>query len=177
MPAGLNHLPADGAIIMPKYFTLEPADLIGSGPHRALDIRGASKDGFAPAILFSSNGGDNQMFELRPTGETDAAGNNFVWIIAKHSGMALSVPLEPRFDKGAQVFQEPLLTGAPGREGDVQKWLQSPGPRGQGIIFGNKWSSLVLDVQGSSTNDNTPIIQWDQTNNPNQLWFLFQHIK
>ena len=50
------------------------------------------------------------MFELRPTGETDAAGNNFVWIIAKHSGMALTVPHQPRFDKGAQVFQQPLLT-------------------------------------------------------------------
>jgi hypothetical protein len=185
-PAGPDQ--ADEEIIMPTYRTLTPLSEFNQGGtplttdmprFRALDIRGASKDAFAPAIIypkdeFLGGGGDNQKFELRLTGEHDTAGNPFVWIIAKHSGMALTVPFSPRFDKGVQVFQQPLITNAPGGEGDVQKWLQTlafTDTFGTNFfIYANKWSSLVLDVQGSVMQDGTPVIQWSQTNNDNQLW-------
>jgi len=163
-------------MIMPNFVQLTPANVLDSSDMTTLDIAGASKEPNAPAILFGDNGQDNQLFELRPTGETDASGNNFVWIIAKHSGTALTVPLEPRFDKGAQVFQQPLLTGAPGREGDVQKWLAFSGPTAGGgptIVFANRWSSLVLDAKASGTGDHTPIIQWDEADTRNQLWRTF----
>jgi hypothetical protein len=176
-PAGPDQ--ADEEIIMPAYRVLSPLIQAGPGFDGVLDIRGASKDAFAPAITFHGSsieggGGDNQLFELRLTGETDAAQNPFVWIIAKHSGMALSVPFSPQFDKGVQVFQQPLITNAPGGEGDVQKWLQTlafTDNIGRNyFIYANKWSSLVLDVKGSATVDDTPVIQWSQTGNPNQLW-------
>jgi hypothetical protein len=145
----------------------------GPGESGILDIRGASKDAFAPAIVYRpenpGGGGDNELFELRLTGETDAAQNPFVWIIAKHSGMALSVPFSPQFDKGVQVFQQPLITNAPGGEGDVQKWLQTlafTDSIGRNyFIYANKWSSLVLDKK-----DDDSVIQWSLTGNPNQLW-------
>jgi hypothetical protein len=182
-PAGPDQ--ADEEIIMPTYRALIPLTRDGPGGSGLLDIRGASKDAFAPAIIFQAEapggGGDNELFELRLTGETDAAQNPFVWIIAKHSGMALSVPFSPQFDKGAQVFQQPLITNAPGGEGDVQKWLQTlafTDAIGRNyFIYANKWSSLVLDEKGSGQSDDLPpVIQWSLTGNPNQLWRPFPEI-
>lgn len=142
-----------------------------------LDIRGASKDAFAQAIVHEPTSvignPDNQQFELRLTGETDAAGNPFVWIIAKHSGMALSVPFSPRFEQGGQVFQQPLMTHAPGREGDVQKWLQvlrHQDQQGQYFVYTNKWSSFALDVQGANPSNNVPVIEFGFNGGDNQLW-------
>jgi hypothetical protein len=161
---------------MPNFVQLTPANVLDSSDNTTLDIAGASTDPNAPAILFDDNGGDNQLFELRETGEGDSSGNKFVFIIAKHSGMALTVPLEPRSDIGAQVVQQPLLSGAPGREGDVQKWLAFRGPTAGGgptIVFANKWSSLVLDAKASGTGNNTPIIQFGEADTRNQLWRTF----
>jgi hypothetical protein len=175
----VDHRQTDEEMIMPSFVQLTPQNVLdGSINNTTLDIAGASKEPNAPAILFDANGGDNQLFELRETGEVDPNGGKFVWIIAKHSGMALTVPLEPRFDIGAQVVQQPLLTGAPGREGDVQKWLAFPGPTdGEGgpptIIFANRWSSLVLDAKASGTGNHTPIIQFGEANTRNQLWRTF----
>jgi len=158
---------------MPDYFGIQTATSAQSeGYVDVLAVEGASQAPFAKLIISNGNDGgpfgDHTFFELRPTGETDGSGNNFVWIIAKHSGMALTVPLEPRFDQGAQVYQEQLLVRTAGEE--TQKWLQYS-PSGGGDVFTNKWSAMALDVKGGG-GGGTPVIQWPETGNLNQQWYF-----
>ena len=133
-----------------------------------IDVPGGSKNGGIPVILFQEhdfNPGDNQLWELRLTGESDGSGHPFVFIINKNSGLVLTVPNIPQFDVGAPVFQTTLL------QSDNQKWLQLPPPP-------NKHSAMVLDVKGANSSNGTPIIQNNailnskQLFNPNQLWSL-----
>jgi len=141
-----------------------------------IDVPGGSKNGGTPVILFQEhdfNPGDNQLWELRLTGESDGSGHPFVFIINKNSGLALTVPNIPQFDVGAPVFQTTLL------QSDNQKWLQFPPPNQPGLfLFSNKHSAMVLDVKGANSSNGTPIIQNNailnskQLFNPNQLWSL-----
>jgi hypothetical protein len=136
-----------------------------------IDVPGGSGD-FVPVILFRANGGDNQLWELFPTGETDGSGNPFVFIVNKHSALGLTVPKTPQFDQGAAVFQAPVSRGV---QADAQKWLQFSLPTAPGaFIFSNKHSAMVLDVKGAAIdiNNGTPIIQFPANLNPTQLWTL-----
>ena len=141
---------------MPVNFV--PLFVAGRAGAMVIDVPNSSTEPGTGVILFSQNlpRTDNQLWELRLTGEHDAAHppNPFVFIINKHSGMALTVPSRPRFDQGAAVVQEPLHNGA------NQKWLQFSPPSQPGkFVFASDWSGgLVIAVKGS------------ETDQPNQLW-------
>jgi hypothetical protein len=95
-PAGLDHLRAEEEIVMPNYVPLVSGFSKTFNP-QGLNIRGASKAAGTQAIerQYSNFGtvpyADNELFELRITGEK-VNGANYVFIIAKHSQMALTVP-------------------------------------------------------------------------------------
>jgi hypothetical protein len=132
-----------------------------------LDVPNGSKEPGTGVILFSQNNPTtgNQLWELLLTGETAGPGGSpFVFIINQNSGMALTVPLDPRFDAGAAVVQQPL------DHADNQKWLQFSPPNTTRFIFANKWSSMVLAVKGSNISHGTPIIQEGETDQSNELW-------
>jgi hypothetical protein len=139
-----------------------------SGGEAFLIDTGGSKTPAAPVFLSEFGGEqDSQLWELRLTGETDAATppNPFVFIINKATGMALTVPNTPRFDEAAAVVQFPLDNG------DNQKWLQfSPPGQNGNFIFANRRNGEVLSVKGNNLQHGTPIIESQETDNPNQLW-------
>jgi len=104
----------------------------GTSGSEGLNIRGASTAEGAQVICFpyeDQSGGsfrDNELFELRATGEK-SDGADYVYIIAKISGMAVTAPLSGK--AGDQVIQA-ILAGA-----ENQKWLQFSPNGGNGLIF------------------------------------------
>jgi hypothetical protein len=152
---------------MPVNFV--PLIIATTGEAMVIDVPNGSKEPGTGVILFSQNNPRtaNQLWELLLTGETAGPGGApFVFIINQNSGMALTVPLDPRFDAGAAVVQQPL------DHADNQKWLQfrPPSVGADNLVFANKWSSMVLAVKGSNFSNGTPIIQEGETDHSNQLW-------
>ena len=142
----------------------------GTSGSEGLNIRGASTAEGAQVICFpyeDQSGGsfrDNELFELRATGEK-SDGADYVYIIAKISGMAVTAPLSGK--AGDQVIQA-ILAGA-----ENQKWLQFSPNGGHGLIFKNKRSGLVLDASLSSNDPGfLPVIVWPENDGDNQLWFF-----
>src|SRR6516164_5036686 len=86
-------LQTEEEIVMANFVTLV-SQLVSSDVFGTLviDVPGGSKNGGTPVILFQEhdfNPGDNQLWELRLTGESDGSGHPFVFIINKNSGLAL----------------------------------------------------------------------------------------
>ena len=142
----------------------------GTSGAAGLNIRGASTAEGAQVIYFpyeDQTGGsfqDNELFELRASGEK-SGGADYVYIIAKNSGMAVTAPLSGK--AGDQVVQA-ILAGA-----ENQKWLQFSPNGGNGLIFKDKRSGLVLDASLSSNDPSfLPVIVWPENDGDNQLWFF-----
>lgn len=145
-----------------------PLILAGTAEAMVIDVPNSSKEPGTGVVLFSQNlpPTANQLWELLLTGNKDTSGNPFVFIINHNSNMARTVPLNPRFDAGAAVVQQPL------DHADNQKWLQFSPPNKPGnFIFASAWSGgMVLAVKGSNFSNGTPIIQEGETDQSNQLW-------
>jgi len=105
---------------------------------------------------------DSQLWDLQETGEI-GSGAPFVYIINKNSGLALTVPTNPRFAMGAPVVQTRL------EHSDEQKWLQAPGPQPGLYYFANKWSGFNIDGAKSSVTQEETGTDFD---GGNQLWLL-----
>jgi hypothetical protein len=162
---------------MPNYVPLVSGICVfGAFEPCGLNIRGSStmKDTEAICYFYESEGAyhDNELFELRITGEK-FGGADYVFIINKNSQMALTA--QSVSSQGTTVFQLPILQKA-GHPfyADAQKWLQYSPDGGNGLVFKNKMTGLVLDVQGASVwrTGVTPVIQWPENDQPNQLWFF-----
>jgi hypothetical protein len=162
--AAHDHIEAEEEVVMANFVNLISTLSNQTNVFFVIDVPGESKHAGTPTVLFERNGRDSQLWELRLTGEKDTSGNNFVFIINKHSGLALTVPNEPRFDQGAAVVQSGLDGG------DNQKWLQFSPPNLDVFIFANKHSSMVLDVKGANRSNGTPIIQNPENDEHSQLW-------
>ena len=127
-----------------------------------IDLPGGSQAPGAEIALFELNNEINQHWELRDTGEHTGLGH-YYYIISKASGQALTATAISEAGAGAQVFQEVL------GHRDTQKWGISN--FNDTMIF-NKFSGLVLDIQGNDFRSGTPIITYPE--NPegtvNQRW-------
>ena len=158
---------------MPHFVPLISPLRSGREEGLVIDTGGSKTPGTPVALNHPTSPlADRQLWETRLTGETDGDRHNFVFIINKDSGLALTVPNEPRFDIGAAVVQFGLDGG------ENQKWLQFP-PENQPpnqlplFIFSNMYSACVLSVKIPSPNDQlrgAPIIQSQEEDSANQLW-------
>jgi hypothetical protein len=133
-----------------------------------IDLPGGSQKPGAEIILYLLKNGVNQFWELRDTGE-QSNGVHYYNIISNASGQALTVTATPGAGVGARVFQAGLGNF------DTQKWAIGPGLANTFIV--NKFSGLVLDIQGGNLSLGTPIITFTRnssTNDGNQRWDVFE---
>lgn len=133
---------------------------------RVIDLPGGTKKPGAGIILYAQTNGVNQHWELRDTGEQNNNGVHYYNIISHASGLALTVTAQRGAGVGAQVFQAGLGPW------DTQKWAIGSGD----TFIVNKFSGLVLDIQGDNLSLGTPIITYTQNpvNNANQRWEIFE---
>jgi hypothetical protein len=128
--------------------------------HVVLDVPGGSTDPFAPIIIYQANGGDNQLWNIKPVDWAEG----FFWIGNKKSQLVLTVPDTP----GGQVFQE----GINGQDTQLWRFVRDNNVAVVPVSFVvNKHSGLVLDVRGGGIGDGTPVIHYQQNGGSNQLWF------
>jgi hypothetical protein len=136
------------------------------GNRWVIDLPGGSQTPGAQIILYTQNNGVNQHRQLHDTGEHTNVGR-YYYIISKASGQALTETATPGARVGARVFQEGL------GHLDSQKWQINTTTPGDTFIV-NKFSGLVLDIQGNNFQAGTPIITYPE--NPggtvNQRWTI-----
>jgi len=122
-----------------------------------LDVPGGSTVSGTGIIVYTWNGGDNQLWAIQP------APNNpgFSVFRNKKSQLLLTVPPVA----GGQVIQ------VADNGQDTQLWRFVPTGDGLSNYVINKHSGLVLDVKGVNAWDGTPVIHYKQNNGANQQWY------
>ncbi|ARZ72450.1 hypothetical protein SMD11_6874 [Streptomyces albireticuli] len=127
---------------------------------RCVDVNGYSADNYAVVLNWDCNGGTNQRWEFRPTGD----GTHFYLVVA-HSGKCLTVNAADG-GTGQRVVQFQCV-GA-----DTQMWR----PVYQGndtyqLIEKRSGKCFSLDTRGGLGNG-AGYLSWPCEGGPNQLWKL-----
>jgi pectate lyase len=123
-----------------------------------LDIRSGSTADGAVLQLYTANGGNNQAFQLR------SSGNGYYRIQARHSGKVLDV-YEWNPENGADIVQW-TDTGA-----ENQQWTFSSAPDGYHYIV-NRFSGKALDNWEWATAAGSRVSQYDPNQLAAQQWAL-----
>ena len=79
----------------------------------------------------------------------------------------MEVPQEST-ENGAQIFVH-YPNNTPNEHWDIQ-----PAPERENAYYIRSFCGKSLDVFEGSTENNTPIIQWDFHGNDNQIWYIYQ---
>lgn len=125
---------------------------------KCLDVSGLSTLNGAPVIQWSCNGGANQQWTLKDTG------NAKYQIVSKSSGKCLDVTNGSTADGTA--LQQNTCAVTP-----KQLWtLQSAGTGYNKVV--SAVSGKCLDVTAASTADNAQVIQWACNGGDNQSWMI-----
>ena len=89
------------------------------------------------------------------------------------NGYFVAPPTSELTTQGAQAAVTPgSQTGTVSVSSDWQKWVITPstGANAGYYTISNRMNGMCLDVQGASTADGAPVIQWPCSGNANQQW-------
>jgi hypothetical protein len=92
---------------------------------------------------------------------------------ASANGFFVAPPTSELTTQGAQVATTAgIQTGTVSVSSDWQKWVITPstGANAGYYTISNRMNGMCLDVQGASTADGAPVIQWPCSGNANQQW-------
>jgi endoglucanase len=124
---------------------------------KLLDVYGASTAQGANLIQWSDNGGQNQKFNLQPTG------GGYFTLTAAHSGMAVDV-------QNWQTADGTTIQQWTPNNADAQQWRAIDVGGGFYKVETRLAANRVLDVAGASTSDGTKVHLWTANGTCAQAW-------
>ncbi|GLZ30266.1 hypothetical protein Lesp02_24560 [Lentzea sp. NBRC 105346] len=168
--AGLSLVATPGLASAGAPKVLDAADLAANGVQpnavyqvrnrnsgKCLEIYGWSTADQGDAVQWTCHGGNNQLWDFRPSGD------GVTWYIVNvHSQKCLEIYGWSTADHGDAV-----QWGCHG--GNNQRWYWNA--NGTNAWFTNKHSGKVLEIYGWSTADRGDAVQWTWHGGANQLWY------
>ncbi|MEV7395107.1 RICIN domain-containing protein [Streptomyces sp. NPDC091215] len=132
--------------------------LISAHSGKVLDVNGSSTADGAAVIQYQDNGGENQEWQLKPTGD------GYYELVNRNSGKVLTVK-----DASTADFAEIQQAADSGAAN--QQW-RIDDVTGGAVNVVSRNSGKMLDVKSASTADGAAVIQFHGNGADNQQWNL-----